>query len=119
MSRENRILIVLASVFAVLSALVAAGIVAAVISFSPSVKTTQGRQIQAVSREQFKATYMGRSKAEVMDGLGKPTVTSQDYGEYWKYIGNYTYDAINGKPDLTVTLWFGKSGTVTDITFTS
>lgn len=72
------------------------------------------------SREDFKKAVMGKTKAEVLELLGKPESTSgvPDSSDSWVYP-RATYDPVADKPDARALVIFSRDGIVKDVMFGS
>lgn len=68
------------------------------------------------TREQFDAKWVGKTKDEVLAGLGKPDATNKaGPSDFWMYR-NRTRDAATGKVYFDTTLWFDDHGRVERVT---
>jgi len=68
-----------------------------------------------ITREAFQEKVIGMSTTELVDLLGKPTVTSSDK-EWWSYRVNRTYDRKTGTYDLELKFHI-EDGLVSEIFF--
>ncbi len=70
------------------------------------------------TRDEFRAKWIGKTKNEVLAGLGKPTRTIEVEGRQIWYYGPMAYDPISGKTDSSVSISFPIDGDkVTRIAF--
>lgn len=63
----------------------------------------------SVSREQFRADVIGKSREKIMDLYGRPQSVSELFGETWRYRRR-TYSTVTGNIDSTASVWFGLQG---------
>lgn len=83
---------------------------------------TKAEAKELPTRDEFRATWMGKTKDEVLAGLGKPDNTAEtDYGrlkETWHYNKPiYARDPVTGKPELAIHIRFDSRGIVGEISF--
>lgn len=96
---------------------VSAAVAVLVLRDGKSAGTTAANTSAKMTRDEFKAAYMGKTKDEVLKALGKPHRTNQNAEDSWTYQGRYTYDPISGRNDSSLVMWFNSAGLVQNIAF--
>ena len=91
--------------------------VVGVVVFANRTTTTESASAPTgpITREEFRAKYIGKTKAEIFAALGKPDLTfDSPPKECWHYR-NITRDAISGKVDAVTDLYFDRDGRVASV----
>lgn len=99
--------------------LISAAVAVLVLRDGKSAGTTGAAGVQAgkMTRDEFKAAYMGKTKDEVLKALGRPYRTDEnDRDHLWEYKG-FTVDQVTGKPDSRTCIWFNSNSLVKDVNF--
>lgn len=78
---------------------------------------TGGTAPRVMKREDFKTAVIGKTKAEVLEILGRPMKTSErNPGESWMYRGR-SFDPVASKEDDFQHVRFDAEGKCVEVTF--
>ena len=102
---------------AVLNVLAALTVLAALVILILACAGGPPSGVKPRTREELKTLLAGKTKAEVIEVLGRPEQTGEySAGDFWTYR-RVSFDPVAGRTADAAHIWFDRKGVVADITF--